>query len=1026
MIPVAKKSESEFTNVYKKNLDSDFTQIETFSENGNVTSAVIMSDAERGFGFVNENGSKELLFMKKSEREGFADKKDTTTPSNLFLKNVNSQTPAFDEILELDMNPISLYDDGLRLHDIREWQISFDEMMDMNPLSLYDDGILRVFKLSFSDDGLHDSRLSFSDDGLHDSRHSLYDDGYLHDSRETTVIDDDSVDSDTVGSFCTMSQVLVHWRPTEEEAIYNYFVSNIAAYVPTVQQKQGKCTSISNSTTNISFASAGERYISKVKALEAGKAAKRRQDEKEKERRLKKEAFKMERERVKKEKEREMELNRKIKQEEMKKKEADMAARRKEMEKEERAKRRKEEKRIMRLRQQRLLHASLNASTSPDCSLKNCYNLFSNLYTDIDRDMQVLLECKKASLRVPHLFDGMEEGRLMGCKVKNLTETLSTNKKQQQAIDTRDALVKFVYRWLVETFNKSLKGDSVRSISILYIYGFESFQEYESEGIEWKKVEFVDNQLFEKVETTKAIDTRDALVKFVYRWLVETINKSLKGDSVRSISILDIYGFESFQEYESEGIEWKKVEFVDNQLFEKNGAKALLECKKASLKKTSLWVPHLSDGMEEGKSNMKLEEFCDQTCHGMESRIPIPSFNWQISASRRLSEILFQCIALNASTSPDCSLKAIHITLKLLPLVQLLSNLKKRSSMNSRFGSRGEDLPTLVMENGKKKCQKQEIFHHKLCPPGARCNANHSINLVSVRTNNGNRQSEHLVMMIAYKKKLRENGAKNCYNLFSNLYTDIDRDMRVQFGTLQADIEKLSGTFYSSFLTMWLPQKKASLRQSAGPTSDDLNTCLHGLMEEGLLDASLNASTSPDCSAMLTQAIHITLRLLPVLQYLLVEEQESGDLDLEKCANLSILRKEAQSIPDLHPTSRLMECKVKDLMEALSTNKNQQQAIDTRDALVKFVYRWLVETINKSLKGDSKNSFDELLINYANERLQQQEEYESEGIERKKVEFVDNQLFEKIKMTERDEKETPNYPNLIFNDTVSNNVKRFA
>ncbi|KAI3496771.1 hypothetical protein L1887_39146 [Cichorium endivia] len=280
--------EPEFTNVYEKNLDSDFTQIETFSENGNVTSAVIMSDAdaERGFGFVNENGSKELLFMKKSEREGFADKKDTTTPSNLFLKNVNSQTPAFDEILELDMNPISLYDDGLRLHDIR---------------------------LSLSDDGLHDSRLSLSDDGLHDSR-------------ETTVIDDDSFDSERVGSFCTMSQILVHWRPTEEEAIYNYFISNIAAYVPTVQQK-------------------GERYISKVKALEAGKAAKRREDKKEKERRMKKEAFKMERERAKKEKEREMELNRKIKQEEMKKREADMAARKKQREKEERAKKRKEEKR---------------------------------------------------------------------------------------------------------------------------------------------------------------------------------------------------------------------------------------------------------------------------------------------------------------------------------------------------------------------------------------------------------------------------------------------------------------------------------------------------------------------------------------------------------------------------------------------------------------------------------------------------------------------------------------------------------
>ncbi|XP_071730168.1 myosin-2-like [Rutidosis leptorrhynchoides] len=126
--------------------------------------------------------------------------------------------------------------------------------------------------------------------------------------------------------------------------------------------------------------------------------------------------------------------------------------------------------------------------------------------------------------------------------------------------------------------------------------------------------------------------------------------------------------------------------------------------------------------------------------------------------------------------------------------------------------------------------------------------------------------------------------------------------------------------------------------------------------------------------------------------------------------------------------AKLMGCRVKELTTALSTNKNQtlklQQAIDTRDALAQFIYtilfNWLVETINKSLKGDEehsgtsisildtygfesfqKNSFDQLLINYADERLQQhfirhlfkleQEEYESEGIDWKKLEFVDNQ-----------------------------------
>jgi myosin-5 len=108
----------------------------------------------------------------------------------------------------------------------------------------------------------------------------------------------------------------------------------------------------------------------------------------------------------------------------------------------------------------------------------------------------------------------------------------------------------------------------------------------------------------------QATDTRDALAKSVYaslfEWLVEQINKSLsvgKRRTGRSISILDIYGFESFdknsfeqfcinyanerlqqhfnrhlfkleqEEYVEDGIDWAKVDFEDNQdclnLFEK-------------------------------------------------------------------------------------------------------------------------------------------------------------------------------------------------------------------------------------------------------------------------------------------------------------------------------------------------------------------------------------------------------------------------------------------------------------------------
>nr|CAB3494351.1 unnamed protein product [Digitaria exilis] len=59
--------------------------------------------------------------------------------------------------------------------------------------------------------------------------------------------------------------------------------------------------------------------------------------------------------------------------------------------------------------------------------------------------------------------------------------------------------------------------------------------------------------IVQKLTLTQATDTRDALAKSVYaslfEWLVEQINKSLsvgKRRTGRSISILDIYGFESF------------------------------------------------------------------------------------------------------------------------------------------------------------------------------------------------------------------------------------------------------------------------------------------------------------------------------------------------------------------------------------------------------------------------------------------------------------------------------------------------
>ncbi|GAV72279.1 Myosin_head domain-containing protein/IQ domain-containing protein, partial [Cephalotus follicularis] len=118
------------------------------------------------------------------------------------------------------------------------------------------------------------------------------------------------------------------------------------------------------------------------------------------------------------------------------------------------------------------------------------------------------------------------------------------------------------------------------------------------------------DNIVQKLTLSQAMDTRDALAKSIYaclfEWLVEQINKSLavgKRRTGRSISILDIYGFESFdrnsfeqfcinyanerlqqhfnrhlfkleqEEYIQDGIDWTKVDFEDNQyclnLFEK-------------------------------------------------------------------------------------------------------------------------------------------------------------------------------------------------------------------------------------------------------------------------------------------------------------------------------------------------------------------------------------------------------------------------------------------------------------------------
>jgi myosin heavy subunit len=115
--------------------------------------------------------------------------------------------------------------------------------------------------------------------------------------------------------------------------------------------------------------------------------------------------------------------------------------------------------------------------------------------------------------------------------------------------------------------------------------------------------------------------------------------------------------------------------------------------------------------------------------------------------------------------------------------------------------------------------------------------------------------------------------------------------------------------------------------------------------------------------------------------------------------------------------------------ESIVTPLNASQAYESRDALAKYLYghmfTWLVKVINDNIEQMNAstdmsasltigvldifgfedfevNSFEQLCINYANEKLHQffihnvfkieQEEYKKEGITWSDISVVDNQL----------------------------------